>query len=55
MAALDIEVHTEQLQQLDLMGKLMDLFHRNDVDVVILNQTTPVLAHEIVRKGYVQE
>ena len=39
--------------QLDLMGELMDLFHRNDVDVVILNQATPVLAHEIVRFGQV--
>ena len=39
--------------QLDLMGELMDLFHRNDVDVVILNQATPVLAHEIVQFGQI--
>jgi predicted nucleotidyltransferase len=37
--------------QLDLMGELMDLFHRNDVDVVILNQATPLLAFQIVRYG----
>ena len=39
--------------QLDLMGELTSLFHRNDVDVVILNQATPVLAHEVVRFGQV--
>lgn len=39
--------------QLDLTNELMDLFHRNDVDVVILNQATPVLAHEVIRFGQV--
>jgi predicted nucleotidyltransferase len=39
--------------QLDLIGELMSLFHRNDVDVVILNQATPVIAHEVVRSGQV--
>jgi predicted nucleotidyltransferase len=39
--------------QLDLMGALMSLFHRDDVDVVILNQATPVLAHEVVRSGQI--
>jgi len=37
--------------QLDLIGELMDLFHRNDVDVVILNEATPVVAHEVVQFG----
>jgi len=39
--------------QLDLTGELMDLFHRDDVDVAVLNQATPVLAHEVVRFGQV--
>jgi predicted nucleotidyltransferase len=39
--------------QLDLMGALMSLFHRDDVDVAILNQATPVLAHEVVRSGQI--
>jgi predicted nucleotidyltransferase len=39
--------------QLDLMCALMSLFHRDDVDVVILNQATPVLAHEVVQSGQI--
>jgi len=39
--------------QIDLIGDLTSLFHRNDVDVVILNLATPVLAHEVVRFGQV--
>jgi predicted nucleotidyltransferase len=39
--------------QLDLTGELMSLFHRNDVDVVILNQAKPVIAYEVVRSGRV--
>jgi predicted nucleotidyltransferase len=39
--------------QLDLMGALMSLFHRDDVDVAILNQATPVLAHEVVQSGQI--
>jgi predicted nucleotidyltransferase len=37
--------------QLDLIGELTSLFHRNDVDVVILNEATPLLAYQIVRYG----
>jgi predicted nucleotidyltransferase len=39
--------------QLDLIGALVGLFHRGDVDVVILNEATPVLAHEVVQSGRV--
>ena len=39
--------------QLDLISELTSLWHRNDVDVVILNQATPVLAYEVVRFGQV--
>lgn len=31
----------------------MSLFHRNDVDVVILNQAKPVIAYEVVCSGRV--
>jgi predicted nucleotidyltransferase len=37
--------------QLDLIGELTGLFHRNDVDVVILNEATPLLAYQVVRYG----
>ena len=39
--------------QLDLMGELTSLFHRNDVDVVILNEATPLLAYQVVRYGQI--
>ena len=37
--------------QIDLIGDLTSLFHRNDVDVVTLNRATPLLAWEVVRCG----
>ena len=39
--------------QLDLIGALTNLFHRDDVDVVVLNEATPVLAYEVARFGQV--
>ena len=39
--------------QLDLIGDLTGLFQRDDVDVVILNEATPVLAYEVARFGQV--
>jgi len=39
--------------QLGLMGDLLSLFQRNDVDVVILNRVSPLLAHEVVTYGQV--
>jgi hypothetical protein len=39
--------------QLDLIGDLASLFHRSDVDVVILNEATPLLAYQIVQYGQV--
>lgn len=62
MTSLDITKYEEKLEhtfsqhhvteewsqiQINLMGKLMSLFQRNDVDVVILNQAKPVLAHQV--------
>jgi len=37
--------------QIDLMGDLGSLFQRNDVDVVVLNRATPLMAWEAVRYG----
>jgi len=39
--------------QIDLIGDLTSLFHRNDVDVVILNRATPLLAHRVATQGRV--
>jgi uncharacterized protein len=39
--------------QVALMGDCSQLFQRDDVDVVILNEANPVLAYEIVRNGKV--
>jgi predicted nucleotidyltransferase len=36
--------------QLDLMGRLDDLLHRN-AEVVVLNFASPLLAHEVVAEG----
>ncbi len=38
---------------LDLICEFMSLFHRNDVDVVVLNRATPLLAHRVVYDGIV--
>lgn len=39
--------------QIDLIGDLTSLFHRDDVDVVILNRATPLLAHRVATRGQV--
>jgi len=33
----------------DLMGRL----HTNEVDLVVLNKASPLLAHEVIRPGHV--
>jgi len=38
--------------QLNLIGELTSLFRRDDVDVVVLNRATPLLAWEVVRYGH---
>jgi len=52
---LGLHVDREQWfhTQLDLIGDLTGLFQRDDVDVVILNEATPVLAYEVARFGQV--
>jgi predicted nucleotidyltransferase len=37
--------------QLELISELTSLFQRDDIDVVILNQATPLLADRVVRFG----
>lgn len=41
------------LIQLALMNDLMSLFGRNEMDLVILNRATPLLADQVVRHGQV--
>jgi predicted nucleotidyltransferase len=38
-------------RRLELIGAMMDLFRTNDVDVVVLNEATPLLAVEVLRHG----
>lgn len=39
------------LDKLSLMGDLIDIFKRNDVDLVILNDANSVLKHQVVKYG----
>ncbi|HIC94363.1 MAG TPA: nucleotidyltransferase domain-containing protein [Anaerolineae bacterium] len=39
--------------QIELICELMSIFHRDDIDVVILNRATPLLAWEVVKYGKV--
>lgn len=36
-----------------LIADLMDELHTNDIDVVLLNRATPLLAHRVIRDGIV--
>lgn len=40
-------------RQIELLGELMSLLRRNDVDLVLLNQATPLLAYQVVKYGKV--
>ena len=37
--------------RLKLMSDLMSALHRTDVDLILLNQATPLLAHRVLRDG----
>lgn len=37
--------------KLKLIGEFMDVFKRNDIDVVILNEAPPLLSHRILKEG----
>ncbi len=52
---LDPEVRREKWSdvQLNLMNELMDLFDRNEVDLVVLNRATPVIAQQVAQHGQV--
>lgn len=39
--------------KLNIIGELVDIFNRNDVDLVILNSANPVLKHQIIKHGIV--
>lgn len=52
---LDIAVLLEDtynpLDKLSLIGALIDIFRRNDIDLVILNEASPVLRHQVIKYG----
>jgi hypothetical protein len=37
--------------RLELMADLMTVLKRNDVDLILLNQAPPLLAHRVLKKG----
>lgn len=50
---LQRDEHVEPTRRLRLTNDLIDLLNRSDVDVVILNQASPVLLHRVARDGTV--
>lgn len=52
---LDIAVLLEKgynpLDKLSLIGDFTDIFKRNDIDLVILNDANPVLEHQVIKYG----
>jgi len=52
---LDIAVLLEKgynpLDKLSLIGDFIDIFKRNDIDLVILNDANPVLEHQVIKYG----
>jgi len=40
-------------QKLEVMGKISDLFKTDNIDVVVLNEAPPLLAHRILKEGRV--
>jgi len=37
--------------RLETLGQLMDLFKTNEIDLVVLNDAPPLLAHRILKEG----
>ena len=37
--------------RLDLMARLMDVLKRDDVDLILLNEAPPLLAHRVLSRG----
>lgn len=52
---LDVAVLLEKgyspLDKLSLIGDLIDIFKRDDIDLVILNDGNPVLEHQVIKHG----
>lgn len=58
LSDIDLAVYFEEENTLDfwerklkLLGDLNDLFKREDIDLVILNDAPPLLAHRILKEG----
>lgn len=41
------------MSKLNIIGELIDIFNRDDIDLVILNDANPVLKHQIIKYGKV--
>ncbi|WP_035294108.1 nucleotidyltransferase domain-containing protein [Clostridium sp. KNHs214] len=39
------------MEKLNLLGELMDIFKRDDIDLAILNSSNSVLKHQIIKYG----
>lgn len=52
---LDVAVLLEDgynpIVKLNIIGDLIDIFKRDDIDLVILNDATPLLRHQIIKYG----
>lgn len=48
-----IPYRDQSKRQIMLINELMGIFGRSDVDVVVLNRATPLLAHQVVKYGQV--
>lgn len=49
--AVLLEKEYDPLDKLRLIGDLTDIFKRNDIDLVVLNEANPVLRHQVIKYG----
>ncbi|KNF08311.1 putative nucleotidyltransferase [Gottschalkia purinilytica] len=52
---LDIAILTKEKYdsfiKLEILGELIDIFKRDDIDLVILNKATSVMKHQVIKYG----
>lgn len=59
LSDIDIAVYFDQMLgpderfdlRLEVLGELVDLFKTDDIDLVVLNDAPPLLAHRILKEG----
>ncbi|WP_097028619.1 type VII toxin-antitoxin system MntA family adenylyltransferase antitoxin [Clostridium peptidivorans] len=49
--AIFLEDNYNALDKLALIGEFIDIFKRNDIDLVILNNANSVLKHQVIKYG----